>query len=100
MNNKLISNPGKASTESSGSLASTSCAPTLGPTFDTFPALVFILGPAFIAKRYTDKNLQKTTKFILEFFCYDQKHGRAQVAVIAILAPAKSKLFEAYFSKL
>lgn len=92
--NELANNSAKASTESSGSLASTSCALTLRPVLNAFFAFVSTLGPVFIANRYTDKDLQRTTKLVLESFHQGQEYGQAQAAAALAPAPAQLELYK------
>lgn len=101
-----FTNASKALIKSSTFLAFTFWSFSYRPT----PSLVFvsilsfILGLALIIGRYTDKTLQKTTKFTLESFFKSQKYGQIQAIVALALTLAQLKpqkqFFKAYFSKL
>ena len=75
-------NAGKAPTDDSGTpkpTSAVSCAPTPAPTqaLTSAPALASVPG---LPGRYTDEDLQKATKLVLESFVKGQEHGQANSA--------------------
>ena len=57
-------------------------------------ALTFASAPAFVSdlpERYTDNNLQKTTKFALELFAKGQEHGQLQASIASCNHPFKAQ---------
>lgn len=93
INDKLADAP-EAPTKSIGSPAPTFLSFSWGLTSGPTPVLAPISasGSAPIVGQYTDKDLQRATKFALESFLQGPKHGQAQAAAALALAPTPTHL--------